>query len=345
MTRAAKVDGVPTVASRWVLRLKAVLDAAGVSDALMPPQPWTLWARRRDLIETPVRIAAPAPCPPVEARPRQLSVTRIETWIANPYAIFARHVLGLEKLEELAGDVTAALRGTIAHDILNRFTAAHPDRLPSGIESEVMAIANALFRDYGAHPRIWAFWRPQFARFARWFAETEPARRTDIAAAHAEVRGMLDLPGRDFRLTARADRIDARRDGALAIYDYKTGAVPPQNQVADLRAPQLPLEAAIAQAGGFDGIAAGPVAALRYIRGLGRGVAGEDRAAAEAPPEALAGHALARLSALVARFDRADAPYPALRRSAFKDKYRFDEYEHLARVGEWLVAEEAAEDT
>ena len=30
-----------------------------------------------------------------------MSVTRIETWIANPYAIFARDILRLEKLPTL----------------------------------------------------------------------------------------------------------------------------------------------------------------------------------------------------------------------------------------------------
>ena len=60
-----------------------------------------------------------------------------------------------------------------------------------------------------------------------------------------------------FTLTARADRIDVG-DGRLVITDYKTGS-----NIKDLarravqgEAPQLPLEAAIAAAGGFAGLPA-----------------------------------------------------------------------------------------
>ena len=65
-------------------------------------------------------------------------------------------------------------------------------------------------------------------------------------------------------------------NGGIVITDYKTGA-----NLQDLasravqgEAPQLPLEAAIAAAGGFTGLAAGRVAVLRYISTLGRRAAG-----------------------------------------------------------------------
>ena len=41
--------------------------------------------------------AAPEPRPAPRLRPRQLSVTAIEKWLANPYAIFAARILGLER--------------------------------------------------------------------------------------------------------------------------------------------------------------------------------------------------------------------------------------------------------
>ena len=34
LTRAEKIDGVPTVPSRWLMRLKALLDGLGAADAL-----------------------------------------------------------------------------------------------------------------------------------------------------------------------------------------------------------------------------------------------------------------------------------------------------------------------
>ena len=89
LTRAHKVDGVPTVPSRWLQRLLALIKAAGLEQAIEPEQPWVQWARERDHAPTFEPVEAPEPRPPLEARPTQLSVTRIERWIANPYEIFA----------------------------------------------------------------------------------------------------------------------------------------------------------------------------------------------------------------------------------------------------------------
>src|SRR4029079_14232359 len=99
----------------------------------------------------------------------------------------------------------------------------------------------------GGSPRVEAFWRPGLARFAKWFAETEPARRGGVVKIAAEVNGELDLAvERGFRLSVRADRIDLCEDGSVVLYDSKTGRVPTARQVEGLFAPQLPLEAAIA---------------------------------------------------------------------------------------------------
>ena len=57
-----------------------------------------------------------------------MSVTRIETWLANPYAIFARDILKLEKLPVLGADPDAALRGSIVHDDHEPLRAALPRR-------------------------------------------------------------------------------------------------------------------------------------------------------------------------------------------------------------------------
>ncbi len=53
---------------------------------------------------------------------------------------------------------------------------------------------------------------------------------------------------------------------------------------------------------------------------------------------ALAQQALDSLAGLVARFDDAATPYKALRRVRFD--YTYDDYAHLARVGEWAAVGE-----
>lgn len=338
LSRALKVEGVPTVPSRWLQRLQALVDAAELSEALAPSESWIAWARDRDAIEKFEPAERPRPCPPVAARPRSLSVTQIERWIANPYEIYARHILKLVPLSPLGAAPDNALRGSVFHAILGKFTAAHPDALPEDIEAVLNEMGDAAFATLGDDPSLNAFWRPGFRRFAAWFAATEPARRANILQSFAEVPGALELPS-GFRLTARADRIDAAEDGTLVIYDYKTGAPPSQSHVKDLYKPQLPLEAAIAKGGGFEALGTRDVTGLEYIRASGRGDGGEQQAASKEPPDILAKLALEQLNALVAYFDNPDTPYEVKRRAnaGFTDAYRFDDYEQLARVPEWLT--------
>ena len=122
----------------------------------------------------------------------------------------------------------------------------------------------------------------------------------------------------------------------LSITDYKTGAPPPDSRVVSGEAPQLPLEAAIAAAGGFENIPAGGILALKYIRASGGEPPGEERAIKVADVGLLAAEVLAKLSRLIREFDDVATPYKATRRARFS--YDYDEYAHLARVAEWQVA-------
>ena len=346
LSRAIKVDGVPTVPSRWLQRLLALVDAASLKERIAPAQTWVAWARERDRVSSFAPALPPKPCPPVEARPRELSATRIERWIGNPYEIFARDILRLEALKPLGALPDHALRGQIVHQALHEFARAHPDGLPADVYTALVAIADRQFGALGGSPRVEAFWRPAFQRFARWFAATEPARRALAARTLTEVSGLLDIrAGTGFRLTARADRIDVADDGGLVIYDYKTGRPPLQKHVDELYAPQLPLEAAIAEGGGFANLDKRRIVDLRYIEASGRRGGGEERSAGKSTPEDLASSALAKLIRLVERFADSDMPYEVKRRSApaFVNLYRYDEYEHLARIQEWLT-QEAKED-
>jgi len=201
----------------------------------------------------------------------------------------------------------------------------------------LLAIADEIMAEYSAHPRVAAFWRPRFERFAHWFAETEGARRRNITKMFSEISGILkfEAPAGEFALTGRADRIDFDDSGRLILYDYKTGALPANSAVVSLRAPQLPLEAAIARSGGFAEVGAHPVSSLRYISASGGDPAGEQRTIKTASAEELAEQALDGLKGLVARYDDASAPYRAARRSGFD--YRYDVYAQLARAEEWAV--------
>ncbi len=144
---------------------------------------------------------------------------------------------------------------------------------------------------------------------------------------------MLAGPQGPFELRARADRIDRLHDGTLAIIDFKTGAVPGAAEVAAGFAPQLPLEAAIAAAGGFEGVAAAPASDLAYWRLGGGRIVGAVSTVGGDHPEELARRAQAGLARLIETFDDPATAYESRPRADWAPRY--SDYEHLARIKEW----------
>jgi len=335
LTRAERVDGAPTVPSRWLLRLNAFLTCAG--DGL-PSDADALERRLALTIDRPETVqpgARPMPRPGAARRPDKLSVTQIEAWRRNPYAIYARHILRLDALDPLDQDPGAADLGSAVHQALHEFTRKHPAALPADALERLRAEGEAAFSPWLDRPNVWAFWQPRFQRIAAWWLEQERERRPLLRAIATELKAELALPGVSppFTLTARADRIDTRTDGALAIIDYKTGQPPDKGDIALGFAPQLTLEAALALEGAFGGVTGNNIAELAYWRLSGNRDGGTVERV-KGDPMALAAAAMAGLVALVSEFGRDGATYAATPDPAFAPSY--DDYDHLARTAEWL---------
>jgi len=196
--------------------------------------------------------------------------------------------------------------------------------------------------------------RPRFERAARWFAAFEAERRQSPHAWRPlalERRGAFsfDPPGGVFTVKGRADRIDQGTDGSLALIDYKTGQAPSDDEVQAGFAPQLPLTAAIASRGAFEGVPSHEFAELRYVLVSG----GKDPGAShtrpakidkkpvkpEALPDAsrkLAEDTFDAFARWVAHFDDPGTGYPSQPRRKFQNRY--GDYDHLARRREWSAA-------
>jgi ATP-dependent helicase/nuclease subunit B len=335
LTRASRTEGTPTVPCRWLLRLENLLRGTDAENALTrDADTWLNWQQKLDEPSAFVPVDPPTPKPPVEARPRRLSVTQVETWMRDPYAIYARHVLGLRALDPIDADPGAADYGSLIHKALDLFVRENPGPVADDALDQLLDAGRRAFGNMLDRPGIRAFWWPRFERIARWFVEVERERRAGLRATAGEVRGSLtlDAPAGPFELTAVADRIDTLADGTLAVIDYKTGAPPHKREVAAGFAPQLPLEAAIAEAEGFAGIPRAPVSTLEYWRLRGGDPAGERISVAD-DPGTLTREAVEGLRNLVARFDFRETPYESRPRPEVAPK--FSDYEHLARVKEW----------
>ena len=329
LSRALKADGAPTIASRWLQRLLQLTRGLDLEKALAPKLDYAAIAGRMMDVPLAARLPRPAPTPPVETRPRRLSVTEIETWLRDPYAIYAKHVLGLKPLDALDEPVGPLERGTALHKALEIFIAKYKNGLPDDAERQLTLIADQVFAEVGIPKAALALWRPRFGAAARGFIEFERERRATIAASHLEIKGSLALG--DFTLTGVADRIDILNDGGCAILDYKTGAIPTLKQVEQLLSPQLPLEAAMLAQGGFPGIGKRIAEDLIYLSLASEKLARAPRHIQDAA--ALAGEAVAQLARRIAWFQEKSTAYrPRVR------PYRADiagDYDHLSRVREW----------
>src|ERR1700730_2168643 len=348
LTHSAKVGGAPAVASRFLHRLEAVAGEERWKAAKAAGDKYVHYAGAVDQPAEVQPIEQPQPRPPRETRPTKLSVTAIEDWLRDPYTIYARHILKLDPLDPVDMPLSAADRGSAIHESLGEFTREYASTLPDDVVGMLRRIGEKHFAPLMEKPEARALWWPRFQRIARWFAEWEAARRRDITAIAAEIRGEIKIPldnARIFTLSARADRIERHGDGGYAILDYKTGQPPTGKQVRMGLSPQLTLEAAILREGGFADIDAGAsVGELAYVRLSGNNPPGEHKTVElkikqnEMPqlPDDAADYARAQLEALIRRFENPDEPYRSLVLSMWTA--RSGDYDNLARVKEWSAA-------
>ena len=348
LSRSARLNNAPTVASRWLQRMTAVIGEEETGRIRARGQRYLHWAAMLDAAPDRPLAIRPAPKPPAAKQPKRYSFSEVKTLRRDPYAIYARRILRLDRPEALAGDPGPAERGTLYHRILDCFICEEGSVADAKAPHRLARIADREFAGAGLPDHIRLVWRHQFDDIARLFVDWERRRDGDIDARHSECRAALAVPAADLTVSGIADRIDIRTDGTAEIIDYKTGTSPSRRVARTLLDPQLALEAAALRAGAFEGIGAVEPASLAYVRlrpdralkvdRLEGGAKDEER---EKTPADLADEAVSRLSDLVlalasGRLGFASQIVPESGMSFGRD------YDHLARVREWSSADGAS---
>lgn len=339
ITRAKRTADAETVPSRWVNRLTNLLSGlrqqngpAALKRMQDEGQRWIAMAAQLSQPDAPTNPAhRPSPRPPVDQRPKDISVTQIKTLIRDPYAIYAQKVLRLKPLDPLVPTADAPLRGVIIHAILEEFIGARPDARDPAAFDHLMQIAVRHFTDQCPWPTIRAQWIARMEKLAPVFLAAEATRQDKGALAVSEAWGVLDMPGVGISITCKADRIDLTPADTALIYDYKTGTVPTKD-VQEKFDKQLLTEAVMVTRGAFKDIGAKPVDDAVFI---GVNTQMKDVAAPldENPVEAV----YAGLETLFARWNTPTKGYSA--RMAMFRKEDASPYDHLSRFGEWTMAD------
>ncbi|UXN74336.1 hypothetical protein N8D56_03775 [Devosia sp. A8/3-2] len=105
---SGRIGTSPALPSRLVQRLEAFAGEDNVAAWQKRGAVWLEQVRRLDAVTETRAAMRPAPNPPVDTEPRQLSVTEIETLMRSPYDIYAKHVLRLRPLDALGRNARGA---------------------------------------------------------------------------------------------------------------------------------------------------------------------------------------------------------------------------------------------
>ncbi len=344
LTRAEREGGAPTVPSRWLARLDALFGyepgSAPVPEYIQRGRrSFVAWAEKIDRPDDYIPWLRPEPRPPLEARPKRLSVSSVEQWRRDPYGLYARRILGLEALDPLEAELGAADRGNALHDALDEFLKAHPSGvLPPDAVREFEELGEKHLADLLTAPAERAFWWPRFQRLARWFVDAENARRaagTRLLASESKAAMTVGPAAHPLRIEARADRVDELERGTWEIIDYKTGRVPTKDELEALFAPQLLLEAAMAERGGFEKIE-GKAETVRLSYWQANGLGDGGKVSEIKGSDELVAEMMALVQKMAEHFANPDTPYAALPWPAYGP--HFNDYAHLERVAEWSTA-------
>lgn len=342
-TRDAEAETIP---SRWLNRLFNLMNGLteqGGKRALGEMKArGGRWVGMAHLVEQPRAAqledpnlkpaARPAPRPPVSARPDRLSLTRIQTLIRDPFAIYAKYVLRLAPLDPLRPEPDPRQRGNVFHKVFETFVRERPEtETKSEAEARFIALTDRLIGAEVPYPAARLLWRARLHRAASYFVDRD--REHDAVAVAVESRGNLRIEPQGFTLFGTADRIDRLPDGRLHLIDYKTGK-PPTDQQQNWYDKQLRLATVMAERGGFEEVGPGEVAMYSYI-GLSN------------PPETRTTQREAldldrewrRFLTLIERYAQRKTGYTS-RRSVMEMKDKGD-YDHLARFGEWELTDRA----
>ncbi len=346
LSRALRNAEAETVPSRWLNRLVNLmrgLPGPGGPEALSQMQArgakWVDMARALEQPTASLRAdpglapaPRPSPQPPVRSRPNRLALTAVARLIRDPYAIYARQILRLFPLDPLRAAPDARERGTLFHDILERFVRSRPaDETRAEARQRLLEIAASVLAEETPFPSARTLWLARLERAADHFL-TQDSKYGGTALV-LETRGELALPALPVTLYGTPDRIDRLPDGRLHLIDYKTGTPPTEKQQRQYEK-QLLLAAAMAERGGFPDLGPSDVAMISYI-GLGAG----EKVVETLLTEALIGEQWQKLITLITRYMVREKGYTA-RRAVFEERFPGD-YDHLSRLGEWETSDAA----
>ena len=333
LTRCMETTTEPTLPSRWLIRLVSLLEGLPHGKQSVA----AMKERGRMLLQHAVRIdksdeelpraPRPVPCPPVHVRPNRMQVTRIPTLIINPYAIYARDILGLHVLESLRMRADPRTRGIAVHRIMELFVREYRENPEDSWALALQDTADTIFGKALAPEHVTMIWNSKFKRLIDRIIDFESSPDRTSSQVFPERECNYRLVEQDFTLVARVDRLEQVHEGQNRhrIFDYKTGPAPTVKNMESYDL-QLPLLMKLTRLGAFTEGNECEVELGRFIEIGNRFDVSEKSDLIDSEEVWI------NFTGLIEHFRSPDSCYPAKR---YRNKSHGSEYDHLARYEEW----------
>ncbi|MBL0320021.1 MAG: PD-(D/E)XK nuclease family protein [Alphaproteobacteria bacterium] len=337
-TRSRKINGTVSVQSRWLQRLLTYASLCGVRERLTHFPLYDTYLAKQHHTTAPQPASPPEPRPPVSARPRSLTVRQIETWMRDPYSIYAENILNLKKLEPLKRDTLTRDFGMFIHRCLELLHQQPFDE--TSFTSILSACGEKALLEIAPPEPVIFFWRKKLTNLTPWVQQIELAWQRNEANTVCELPFQLDVPheNEQWTIRGRIDRLSYFPTGEAILVDYKThgtGSLPKQREIKTGLSPQILIYAlGLKQSPTYQHL---DIAELAYWCLTGNRPPAEAYNFTEKKElkelASLLKEAEAGLKHLFAVFNSPHTPYLAIPNPA--NKPRFNDYAHLARHQSW----------
>ena len=223
-------DGESNLLAPELALLSTLHQLAWNDDLHRPPLP----ARSEavpDVATAPGATAMASPVAPLALIPQRVSVSGYASLVACPYRFFARHVLGLGEMDEVAEEMGKSDYGALVHRVLECFHERHPVVTELSEEKALSALQDCVAEVFT--PAVeenflatgWRLrWEKRLLAYLDWQREQE-VQGWRWAQAETRVSRVLPLDdGASVELYGRIDRIDHMNgaEGGASLLDYKT---------------------------------------------------------------------------------------------------------------------------
>ena len=178
--------------------------------------------------------------------PRPYRVSRVDRYVDCPFKFFSEDILGLPEEREESSGLTPLERGTLVHELFERFYRAWHAQGEGTITPATLPAAVALFAtltrqallDLPEADRALEETRLLGSIVARGLAErvfeleSDAGGRVTDRLLEFTLRGpfafpqLLGIKQKTIEVRGKADRVDVFEDGSIRVIDYKLGRLP-----------------------------------------------------------------------------------------------------------------------